>query len=246
MASSASRPVIGLTTYLEQSQCGVWDVRASFLPEVYLNAVTRAGGTVVLLPPQPSDPDSARDIVSRLDGLLIPGGKDVDPARYGEPAHETTDEPRRDRDQLEDNLFAAAIAANLPFLGICRGAQMLNVHQGGNLIQHLPDVIGHDHYQKGGGTFTSMDVVVEGGTHLARIAGDTVQGAQMYHHQAIKDLGRDLVVSARTSDGVIEGIELTTVDFGVAVQWHPEETSDADPRLFDALVEAAHHYRSRS
>jgi putative glutamine amidotransferase len=213
---------------------------------VYLNAVTRAGGTVVLLPPQPSDPDSARDIVSRLDGLLIPGGKDVDPARYGEPAHETTDEPRRDRDQLEDNLFAAAIAANLPFLGICRGAQMLNVHQGGNLIQHLPDVIGHDHYQKGGGTFTSMDVVVEGGTHLARIAGDTVQGAQMYHHQAIKDLGRDLVVSARTSDGVIEGIELTTVDFGVAVQWHPEETSDADPRLFDALVEAAHHYRSRS
>jgi putative glutamine amidotransferase len=213
---------------------------------VYLNAVTRAGGTVVLLPPQPSDPDSARDIVSRLDGLLIPGGKDVDPARYGEPAHETTDEPRRDRDQLEDNLFAAAIAANLPFLGICRGAQMLNVHQGGNLIQHLPDVIGHDHYQKGGGTFTSMDVVVEVGTHLARIAGDTVQGAQMYHHQAIKDLGRDLVVSARTSDGVIEGIELTTVDFGVAVQWHPEETSDADPRLFDALVEAAHHYRSRS
>jgi len=246
VVSSVSKPLIGLTTYLEQSQCGVWDVRASFLPEVYLNAVTRAGGVVVLLPPQPSDADTARDIVAHLDALIIPGGKDVDPARYGEPAHETTDEPRRDRDQLEDLLFGAAIAANLPFLGICRGAQMLNVHQGGNLIQHLPEVIGHDHYQKGGGTFTTMDVAVEAGTHLARIVGDTVPGAQMYHHQAIKDLGRDVIVSARTSDGVIEGIELTTVDFGVAVQWHPEETSDTDPRLFDALIEAAHHYRSRS
>lgn len=246
MASSDSRPVIGLTTYLEQSQCGVWDVRASFLPEVYLNAVTSAGGIVVLLPPQPLDAESARDIVARLDGLIIPGGKDVDPARYGQQPHETTDEPRRDRDELEDQLFAAAISANLPFLGICRGAQMLNVHQGGTLIQHLPEVIGHDHYQKGGGTFTTMDVAVEGETHLARIVGDTVKGAQMYHHQAIKDVGRDLVVSARTADGVIEGIELTTVDFGVAVQWHPEETSDADPRLFDALIEAAHRYRSRS
>ena len=246
MASSVSRPVIGITTYLEQAQCGVWDVRASFLPEVYFRAVTRAGGVAILLPPQASDADSARDIVSRLDGLIITGGKDVDPARYGQKPHETTDEPRRDRDALEDDLYAAAIAANLPFLGICRGAQMLNVHQGGNLIQHLPEVIGHDHYQKGGGTFTTMDVAVDGGTHLSRIVGDRVTGAQMYHHQAIDTVGRDLVVSARTADGVIEGIELTTVDFGIAVQWHPEETSETDPRLFDALIEAAHHYRSRS
>lgn len=246
MASNGSRPIIGITTYLEQAQCGVWDVRASFLPEVYFNAVTRAGGVAVLLPPQPSDADSARNIVARLDGLLITGGKDVDPARYGQEPHETTDEPRRDRDALEDDLFGAAIAANLPFLGICRGAQMLNVHQGGNLVQHLPEVIGHDHYQKGGGTFTSMDVVVDGGTHLSRIVGDQVEGAQMYHHQAIDDVGRDLVVSARTADGVIEGIELTTVSFGIAVQWHPEETNDSDPRLFDALIEAAHTYRSRS
>ena len=245
MASSVSRPVIGITTYLEQAQCGVWDVRASFLPEVYFSAVTRAGGVAVLLPPQPSDVDSARDIVSRLDGLIVTGGKDVDPARYGQEPHPTTDEPRRDRDALEDDLFGAAIAANLPFLGICRGAQMLNVHQGGNLIQHLPEVIGHDHYQKGGGTFTTMDVAVDAATHLSRIVGDRVTGAQMYHHQAIDTVGRDLVVSARTADGVIEGIELTTVDFGIAVQWHPEETSDVDPRLFDALIEAAHHYRSR-
>lgn len=246
MASSVSRPVIGITTYLEQAQCGVWDVRASFLPEVYFSAVTRAGGVAVLLPPQPSDSDSARNIISRLDGLIITGGKDVDPARYGQEPHATTDEPRRDRDAMEDELYAAAIAANLPFLGICRGAQMLNIHQGGNLIQHLPEVIGHDHYQKGGGTFTTMNVAVDEGTHLSRIVGDHVTGAQMYHHQAIDDVGRDLVVSARTADGVIEGIELTTVDFGVAVQWHPEETSETDPRLFDALIEAAHHYRSRS
>nr|KGA06405.1 MAG: glutamine amidotransferase [actinobacterium acMicro-1] len=246
MASNGSRPVIGLTTYLEQSQCGVWDVRASFLPEVYLTAVNRAGGTAVLMPPQPADLEAARDLVSRLDGLLLPGGKDVDPARYGQTPHETTDEPRRDRDSLEDYLLTAAIEANLPLLGICRGAQILNVHQGGNLVQHLPEVIGHDHYQKGGGTFTTMDVVVDEGTHLSRIVGDRVAGAQMYHHQAIDTVGRDVVVSARTADGVIEGIELTTVDFGIAVQWHPEETIDSDPRLFDALIEAAHHYRSRS
>ena len=244
MVSKDSRPVIGLTTYLEQAQCGVWDVRASFLPEVYLNAVTQAGGIAVLLPPQPSDADSARDIVSRLDGLIITGGKDVDPARYGEAPHETTDEPRRDRDELEDLLLSAAITANVPFLGICRGAQMLNVHRGGNLIQHLPEVIGHDQFQKGGGTFTPMTVAVDEGTHLAHIVGQGVTGAQMYHHQAIKDLGRDLVVSARTADGVIEGIELTTVNFGLAVQWHPEETSAADSRLFDALIAAAREYRS--
>ena len=247
MASSASRPVIGLTTYLEQSQCGVWDVRASFLPEVYLNAVTRAGGTVVLMPPQVSDASTARDLVSRLDGLLIPGGKDVDPARYGQQPHETTDEPRRDRDSLEDHLLTAAIQANMPILGICRGAQILNVHQGGTLIQHLPDVVGHANYQLGEGRFSTMDVDVEADTTLARIVGaGTLTGSQMYHHQAIDTVGSDLRVSARTVEGIIEAVEHTALDFCLAVQWHPEETSDADPRLFDALVEAAHTYRSRS
>ena len=247
MASNGSRPVIGLTTYLEQSQCGVWDVRASFLPEVYLTAVNRVGGTAVLMPPQPADLEAARDLVSRLDGLLLPGGKDVDPARYGQEPHETTDEPRRDRDSLEDYLLTAAIEANLPLLGICRGAQILNVHQGGTLIQHLPDVLGHTNYQLGGGTFTTMDVTVEAETHLAQIVSTgTLPGAQMYHHQAIDTLGNDLRVSARTTEGIIQAIELTTVDFCLAVQWHPEETSETDPRLFDALIEAAHTYRSRS
>ena len=247
MASSVSRPVIGITTYLEQAQCGVWDVRAAFLPEVYFSAVTRAGGVAVLLPPQPSDVDSARNIISRLDGLIVTGGKDVDPARYGQEPHATTDEPRRDRDAMEDELYAAAIAANLPILGICRGAQMLNVHQGGTLIQHLPDLVGHANYQLGDGRFNTMDVDVEVGTTLAQIVGaGTLAGSQIYHHQAIDAVGKDLRVSARTAEGIIEAIELTTVDFGVAVQWHPEETSEADPRLFDALVEAAHTYRSRS
>lgn len=244
MVLNASRPLIGLTTYLEQAQCGVWDVRAAFLPEVYLTAIERAGGTVMLIPPQPLDDATALTLVSRLDGIVLTGGKDVDPARYGQSPHAQTDEPRRDRDTTEEALLCAVLELNVPLLGICRGAQMLNVHQGGSLIQHLPDVLGHDAYQRGGGNFTPMDVAVEPGTQLANILGaGTVGPAMMYHHQAIDTLGRDLVVSARSQDGVIQGIELTTADFAVAVQWHPEETQDDDGRLFEALVEAAKRRR---
>lgn len=245
MVSNVSRPLIGLTTYLEQAQCGVWDVRAAFLPEVYLMAIERAGGTAVLIPPQPLETEAATSLVSRLDGLVLTGGKDVDPARYGQRPHALTDEPRRDRDAVEEALLTAALERNLPLLGICRGAQMLNVHQGGTLIQHLPDVLGHDAYQRGGGTFTPMEVVVEPRTRLADILGAGTTGpVMMYHHQAIDELGSDLRVSARTDDGVIQGLELTTIDFGIAVQWHPEETQNDDARLFEALIEAATRQRS--
>ncbi|HEX3678473.1 MAG TPA: gamma-glutamyl-gamma-aminobutyrate hydrolase family protein, partial [Galbitalea sp.] len=123
MASNASRPLIGVTTYLEQSQTGDWDVPASFLPKVYLDSVTNAGGIAILLPPQPVDADIATSVVNSLDGLVIAGGKDVDPARYGQPAHPSTDAPRLDRDAWEDALLHAAIETELPFLAICRGLQ---------------------------------------------------------------------------------------------------------------------------
>ena len=244
MALNASKPVIGLTTYLEQAQTGVWDVQAAFLPKVYFDAVNRAGGIAVLLPPQPVDAAIAGRILDGIDGLIITGGKDVDPARYGQVAHETTDEPRRDRDAWEDALLLAAIDRNLPFLGICRGAQMLNVALGGTLHQHLPDVIGTDRYSAGGGVFRDNEVQVDEQSRIASLIGGTVVG-KSYHHQSIDRVADALLVTARSSDGTIQAVELPDLAFGVAVQWHPEQDSD-DIRLFEGLVSAARDHSARS
>ncbi len=239
MASSASEPapLIGVTTYLEQAQTGVWDVPASFLPKVYLDAVTDAGGIAILLPPQPSSPEVAAAVVSRLDGLIVSGGADVDPALYGQEAHPKTGAPRADRDAWETALLAAAAEAALPYLGICRGAQVLNVARGGSLHQHLPDLVGDERYQPGAARFGSEPVSVERSTALGALIGDGVD-AQVYHHQAIDAVGEGLVVTARSSDGVIEAIEDPAARFGVAVQWHPEEDAE-DRRIFAGLVDAA-------
>ncbi len=239
------RPVIGLTTYLRRAQSGVWDVEASFLPRVYIDAVTLAGGIAVLVPPQPFDVESAQRVLDGLDGLIICGGEDVDPARYGQAAHPTTDAPKVDRDNLEDALLTAAIERALPFLGICRGAQMLNVHQGGTLIQHLPEVVGTDRYQKGNGVFNTVPVHVDEDSLLAKVLGsDAPVPGEVYHHQAIDRPGAGLRVIARTDDNVIQGIQLDSVPFGVGVQWHPEQTAAEDARLFEGLVDAAKTYRS--
>jgi putative glutamine amidotransferase len=239
---SAYRPLIGLTTYLERAATGVWDVPAAFLPQVYFDAVTRAGGIAVLLPPQPVDDAIAARVLGSLDGLIVTGGKDVDPARYGQVAHPTTDPPRRDRDAWEDALLREALAADLPFLGICRGLQVLNVTLGGTLTQHLPDILGSEKYNLGGGVFNTVPVDVVPQTALAGLVGDHVP-AKVYHHQAIDELAQGLTVSAHTADGVIQAVELAEAAFGVAVQWHPEESGE-DLRLFRGLVEAARAHRA--
>ncbi|MCY7412393.1 MAG: gamma-glutamyl-gamma-aminobutyrate hydrolase family protein [Salinibacterium sp.] len=238
---SESKPLIGLTTYLEQAQTGVWDVPASFLPKVYFDAVNRAGGIAVLLPPQPVDAEIANRVLDSLDGLIITGGKDVDPARYGQEPHPTTDTPRTDRDAWEDALLTAAIDRGLPFLGICRGAQVLNVALGGTLHQHLPDVIGTTRYNLGGGEFAENEVTVLPSSTLAALVGEGIT-VKSYHHQSIDEVADGLVVTARSDDGTIQAVELPTVPFGVAVQWHPEEDAAEDARLFTGLVDAAKEY----
>ncbi len=235
------RPLIGLTTYLEQAQTGVWDVQAAFLPKVYFEAVNRAGGIAVLLPPQPVDAEIASAVIDGLDGLIITGGKDVDPARYGQAPHPQTDEPRLDRDAWEDALLTAAIEKELPFLGICRGAQMLNVALGGTLHQHLPEVVGSDRYNLGAGNFNDNEIHVHASSTLGTLVGGGLLG-KSYHHQAIDEVAEGLVVTARSDDGTIQAVELPSVPFGVAVQWHPEQ--DDDLRLFEGLVEAARQYRA--
>ena len=232
--------MIGLTTYRQRAQSGVWDVDASFLPGVYIEGVTRAGGIAALLPPQPVDDVIADRMIEGLDGLVIAGGRDVDPAAYGHDPHPSTDEPARDRDDWEFALMRAALRRRTPVLGICRGAQVLNVALGGTLIQHLPDVVGHTRHQQGKGVFSTSVVDTVSGSRLAGLIGESVQ-VRCYHHQAIDRLADGLVVSAADGDGVIEAVEMPGRDFVVAVQWHPEETLE-DVRIFAGLVEAAREF----
>ncbi len=242
MASSAFRPIIGLTTYLQRAQTGVWDTKAAYLPHVYLDAVTRAGGIAVLLPPQPVDDAIAARVLEGIDGLIVTGGRDVDPARYGQPPHPETDPPGTERDDWELALLQGAIARELPFLGICRGAQVLNVALGGTLHQHLPDVIGSTKYQLGNAEFATVGVRVEEASTVGRMVQGDDLTVEVYHHQAIDLVAPGLRVTARSQDGVIEAVELDSVPFGVGVQWHPEQTPE-DLRLFAGLVEAAREYR---
>lgn len=240
MSASSGRgcpPVIGLTTYRQRTQSGVWDVHASFLPGVYIEGVTRAGGIAALLPPQPVDAEIAARVVGGLDGLIITGGRDVDPAAYGHHPHPTTDEPATDRDTWEFALLRAALDSGTPVLGICRGAQVLNVALGGTLHQHLPDVVGHTNHQRGKALFSTSTVQTVSTSRLAGLIGESAQ-VQCYHHQGIDRLGDGLLISATDGDGVVEAVEMPGHGFVVAVQWHPEETLE-DLRLFSGLVEAA-------
>ncbi|MEE4023236.1 gamma-glutamyl-gamma-aminobutyrate hydrolase family protein [Gordonia sp. PKS22-38] len=231
------RPIIGLTTYLEQSRTGIWDVRASFLPQVYFDGVTQAGGIATLLPPQPVDAVVAARVVTGLDALVLTGGVDVDPATYRADPHPETDPPRPDRDEWEFALLHAALERRLPILGICRGIQVLNVALGGTLHQHLPDVLGHSRHRMGAAVFTATEIAITPGTRLASLLGDRHQ-AQCHHHQGIDRVADRLMVSGQDADGLVEAVEAPGGDFVVGVQWHPEERLD-DLRLFAAVVDAA-------
>jgi putative glutamine amidotransferase len=241
LSVSSIRPVLGLTTYLQQAQTGVWDVQATLLPAIYLQGVNLAGGTGVLLPPQPVDASVADRVLDGLDGLIITGGRDVDPAAYGQARHERTDEPVGHRDGWEFMLFERARRRGMPVLGICRGAQVINVALGGTLHQHLPDVLGHSRHQQGNAVFSTSTVRTVPGTKVAALVGETTD-AQCYHHQAIDRLGEGLVIAAAdTADGVVEAVEMPGEPWIVAVQWHPEERLD-DVRLFAGVVAAAADY----
>ncbi|WP_209306721.1 gamma-glutamyl-gamma-aminobutyrate hydrolase family protein [Microbacterium paludicola] len=240
---AAAPPLIGVTTYLQRAQTGVWDLEASFLPRVYMDGVIAAGGVPVLLPPQPTLPGVVDAVLERLDGLIVAGGADVDPARYGAEAHPRTDAPQTLRDEWEFALLERALELDLPFLGICRGMQVLNVLRGGTLHQHLPDVVGDARYQLGRGVFARVAVEVDEGSRLATLVGERIQ-APVYHHQAIDRPGEGLVATARSADGIVEAVELEGATHGLAVQWHPEEDPD-DRRLFQSVVDAARAHRDR-
>ncbi|GAA5181850.1 gamma-glutamyl-gamma-aminobutyrate hydrolase family protein [Rugosimonospora acidiphila] len=225
--SPHARPVIGITCYVEDAAWGVWQAPAALVPYAYVRRVTAAGARAVVIPPDDVD----ADLLGRLDGLLLAGGADVTPDQYGESAHPRT-VTRPDRDAGELALLGAALDADLPVLGVCRGMQLLAVAAGGSLHQHLPELVGHERHQPAPGRYGEHPVTVAAGSTLHTILGPTAL-VNSYHHQAVRDPG-SLVVTARSDDGVIEAVEDPRRRFVLGVQWHPEELTD--PRLFEALA----------
>jgi len=229
-----NQPIIGLSAYSEPARWAVWEMPAVLLPEAYVQQVAAAGGIPLLLPPVPG----IADIVDRLDGLILTGGGDIGPGRYGEAPHPRTTRVSEQRDAAELELLGAALDAGLPVLGVCRGMQLLNVARGGTLRQHLPEDGGH---APEAGTFGAHPVRVAPGTRLAGILGDGKAGISVptAHHQAIGALGDGLAATAWAEDGIVEAVELGADGdpFVLAVQWHPEVSTDG--RLITALVTAA-------
>ncbi|MFF2851408.1 gamma-glutamyl-gamma-aminobutyrate hydrolase family protein [Streptomyces sp. NPDC058001] len=223
-----SRPLIGVSTYRENARWGVWELEAALLPIGYPRLVQSAGGLAALLPPD--DPDAAAATVARLDGLVIAGGPDVEPVRYGAATEPRTGPPARDRDAWELALIDAALASGTPLLGICRGMQLLNVALGGTLVQHL------DGHIKDTGVFGTHPVTPVPGTLYGGLV-PAESAIPTYHHQAVDRLGSGLVASAHALDGTVEAVELPGAHWVLGVQWHPEMGEDL--RVMRALVRAA-------
>jgi anthranilate synthase component 2/putative glutamine amidotransferase len=224
----------------------VWEREFALLHATYVAATEKAGGIAVLLPPQGTEARleaAAEKVLDRIDGLVLTGGADVDPQRYGEAPGEQTSRPRVLRDEWETALARGALDRGLPLLAICRGLQVVNVALGGSLHQHLPDVTGHEGHQPRPGVFGAVNVDVKPGTRTAALIGDRVRVA-CHHHQAIARLAPGLRVTGHAADGTVEAAEVDGQSFAVGVQWHPEEDS-GDIRLFAALVDAAGRYRER-
>ena len=232
-----SRPVVGVTTYSERARYGVWDHETVLLPRTYPTMVVAAGGVPVLLPPVP---ESAL-AVDRLDAVVLAGGPDVDPGCYGASAHPLTGEPRPERDAAELAVLHRALDLGVPVLGVCRGAQVLNVGLGGTLLQHVPDAVGHSGHNPSPGVFGTNTVALELESRVGVALGPQVS-VRCHHHQALDRIADGLVVTGRAADGTVEAVEVAGAPFVVGVQWHPEEDV-TDIRLLEALVAAAGDHR---
>jgi putative glutamine amidotransferase len=233
-----SKPVIGITTYLTPARFGAWEEETALIPAAYVRAIEAAGGRPLLVPPSTDGIDETLD---RLDGLLFSGGSDLDPELYGQEAHPETNGIVPERDRAEIALLRAALERDMPVLAVCRGSQVLNVALGGDLVQHLPDVIGDEKHKHTPGEFADHEVDLEPGTRVQKILGDHAP-VKSHHHQGYGKLGTGLRESARADDGTIEALEDPKRRFAIGVLWHPEAGEDF--ALFEALVEEAKEYRS--
>jgi putative glutamine amidotransferase len=225
-----SKPLIGITTYVEPASWGAWNLEAALVPYDYVQAVERAGGRAVLVPP---DDDGNEELLDALDGLVFSGGSDLSPDLYGAEADPETKgtNPARDRGELA--LLTAALERDLPVLAICRGVEVLNVIRGGDIVQHLPDVLGNESHREVPGTFSDHPVRVDPSSQLGEVSG----AVKSSHHQGLGRIGEGLREVAWAEDGIVEAVEDPDKPFVVGVLWHPE--AGEDQRLFEQLVEAA-------
>lgn len=234
-----ARPIIGITSYSQPARWGAWDLHADLVPRMYVESVEQAGGRALLVPPATVGVAETLDV---LDGVIFSGGVDIDPLRYGAPAHPSTDPPQPDRDEGELALLHEALERDVPLLAICRGFQLLNVARGGDLVQHLPEAVGSDFHRETPGVFSEHPVEVRGGTRLAAIIGAR-SDVKSSHHQAVGRIGEGLVETAWAADGTLEGLEDPSRRFALGVLWHPE--ANEDKALFEALVAEARAYRAQ-
>jgi putative glutamine amidotransferase len=230
--------LIGMCTALERARYGAWHVDAFLLQRSYVEAVQRAGGVSVMLPPDPDvDPDQLLDVI---DGLILAGGRDIDPSAYDAEPHPETDEARIERDEFEIRLARRAMERDIPLLGICRGMQLMNVARGGTLVQDLPEHVGHQAHRRTVGTFDGNDHAVRlvDGSLAARAAGEVRHDTLSHHHQGIDRIGAGLQITGWADDDELpEAVEDPGLRFALGVQWHPE--ADPDSQIVAALVEAA-------
>lgn len=233
--NDARRPRIGVCAAIESARWSVWDREAALLDRAYVDALQAAGAVALLLPPDPWVDEHPDDVLDGLDGLLLAGGADVDPAAYGAAADPRTTGTRPQRDRSEIALARRALERELPLLGICRGMQVLNVALGGTLVQDLPG----DAHRRVAGSFVGNDheVRLEPGSLAARVAGELVHSGASHHHQAVDRLGAGLAATGwSVADGIVEAIELPR-RWALGVQWHPE--SDPGSPVIGAFVAAA-------
>jgi putative glutamine amidotransferase len=233
------RPLIGICTAVEEVSWGPWRTLCDLVPRSYVVAVQRAGGVALLLPPDDAVAESPDELLDLLDGLVLAGGSDIDPAGYGARPHPETTGSRPERDRFELALAHRALERDMPLLGICRGMQLLNVSRGGTLEQHLPDVLGHEEHKHTPGSFADHEVRLEPGSLAARVVGAERSAVKSHHHQGVGELGEGLVVSgwSEEEEDLPEAIELPAAGFALGVLWHPEQ--DERSRVVGAPVEEA-------
>jgi putative glutamine amidotransferase len=234
-------PVIGVTTMRRENPAGM---TLTSLAEAYVRALTQAGGIPVLIPTD-LDEFAVDELFSRLDGVLFSGGGDVDIQFYDAINHLTVSGVDIERDRLEIHLLRKLIAEGKPFLGICRGLQLINVGLGGSLYTNIADQVSgaskHDYYPGWERDHLAHSVEMVLGTRLAGILGESVLEVNSFHHQGVHQLAPDLIATSHSEDGLVEAVELPGHPFGLAVQWHPEWLTAHAPMcaLFQAFVDAA-------